>query len=1561
MMRKILSVVLAVLMLLQTVAMAIPTSVITSNEFEMISANSHEIELKQSQLFSDSNTLLNITLTESSVDGYVGQKIVDVHNAIVTTTTKNGILTHNPYEYDGYCDKGAKQCVGYVWGRIQDKLKFRPNWTSGHALNIPSNAPDGTKIYSASGTEYIVKVFINDAGANIKANSLVCFGAVTGNPYGHVIYVEYVKVENGTTYVYYTHGGESIYDDGLSGILYKKSLSQLLKTWGAYTGTVVFENKNTGIYSIVSALNNESSALDIEAQSSENKANVQIWSRHTGNSQKFNIEIVEGDYYKITNVHSGKVLDVDGSSTANGTNVFQYDWQNTDNQLWTFEDAGDGYYYIKSKLGVYLDIDNAESTDGTNVQVWSGNQTEAQKFKLVVPHVHAYTISFDKSHPHNEYKICSCGDKIYTGNTHLVATCTQCITLADIVEKDYYIKNDNYYLSVITDTNAKGTLEASNSDKSKFSAVKDGNYYILEYSDSSSGNVMNCWGSSSSNGAEVTLWSLTDGDEQRWYFEEYGGGYLIHPGDNVSLSLTRDTSTNKLYVNTTTNSSNQIWKLESANNDTYTIYFDANGGTVSETSKTVSFGDKYGTLPTPTRTGYTFKGWFTATSGGTQATSATTMSTVGDRTLYAQWTVNSYTVSWSESTGTTITVNRTSSPNKGAATGTLLSGATVYYGDVLSVTYGSKSGYTISSQGNTSITVKGNITSSHIYATATPKTYTITYNANGGTGAPADQKKTYGVDLTLSSTVPTRNGYTFLGWSISGSGAAEYQPGGKYTANTSTKLYAQWSANTPGQPTLTISQKTYNDQEIIRIDWDKVAHATRYSVHVKDLVNNIDDFYVDWDLASTTTMNAFTLPIGEYYVVVKAYNDDLVDTGDSSLYVTASSKKAFEVVESYNIFYHPNGGTNIPEVQVKTAGEPLTISENWPTRDGYWFRNWYNHERKIALLPEQYYDEDSDITLCPIWVAEGENDITIEFTNDLDHENFHVYTWLDNVNSTYETDTTENTLVVESQKISGSPDPAILFQYLQFNAEDYPYVIVNAKMDIDSSDKSIMQVFFASEDKPQYSEACSIKSSFIPTEENNFRNYVFNMSELESWSGLITELRIDPFNGCAGRCEIKSITLTDTLETVPSLTLDKSILNLKQGETESLTATTVPSNAKITWVSTNENVATVKDGVVTAVGAGSAAIIARTHEEAVVEYLSGEIYTTDSPAFSSSAEPIQKIKNPLDNTDDVLYIKTNVKDTMKWTYFWYPCEYVPGQTYLIKFKFMPGADYYGNRVDSTSFGINIHIDGKDNGVAWKECNYDEWTEIACVYTVPEDIDVTKDMKFGIYANPATVGDSEQSVSWSFCLDDVMVVPYSGECEDGLYDSNNGHFSSSADGCLVTVEEAEKKTTFSTSMQAYLNLEGVITMSIGYKFEDMQSINPEEYTDKVGLLLWDAENTPEDDKATYDNCSNIIEGAFYNSVLGRFETTTDGIVAKKLGDLLTFRAYYIDENGNYTYSRIIKNYSPKTYCYKQIEKNPDNEVTINLMASILNYGAAAQTYFGYKTDNLMNSDLPDELK
>ena len=72
------------------------------------------------------------------------------------------------------------------------------------------------------------------------------------------------------------------------------------------------------------------------------------------------------------------------------------------------------------------------------------------------------------------------------------------------------------------------------------------------------------------------------------------------------------------------------------------------------------------------------------------------------------------------------------------------------------------------------------------------RTYTVSYNANGGTGAPASQTKTYGVNLTLSSTTPTRAGYTFKGWATSSTGAVAYPAGGTYTANSAITLYAVW-------------------------------------------------------------------------------------------------------------------------------------------------------------------------------------------------------------------------------------------------------------------------------------------------------------------------------------------------------------------------------------------------------------------------------------------------------------------------------------------------------------------------------------------------------------------------------------------------------------------------------------------------------------------------------------------------------------------------------------------------------------------------------------------------
>lgn len=106
--------------------------------------------------------------------------------------------------------------------------------------------------------------------------------------------------------------------------------------------------------------------------------------------------------------------------------------------------------------------------------------------------------------------------------------------------------------------------------------------------------------------------------------------------------------------------------------------------------------------------------------------------------------------------------------------------------DATSATYSAGSSYTANAEAT-------------LYAVWAIKTYTVSYDANGGYGAPDSQVKTHGVDLALSSTKPTRTDYTFEGWSTSSTAtSATYSAGEYYTANAAAKLYAVWKlAYTP--------------------------------------------------------------------------------------------------------------------------------------------------------------------------------------------------------------------------------------------------------------------------------------------------------------------------------------------------------------------------------------------------------------------------------------------------------------------------------------------------------------------------------------------------------------------------------------------------------------------------------------------------------------------------------------------------------------------------------------------------------------------------------------------
>lgn len=117
-----------------------------------------------------------------------------------------------------------------------------------------------------------------------------------------------------------------------------------------------------------------------------------------------------------------------------------------------------------------------------------------------------------------------------------------------------------------------------------------------------------------------------------------------------------------------------------------------------------------------------------------------------------------------------------------------------------------------------------------LYAVWKANTYTVKYNANGGTGAPGDQTKTYGKTLTLSSTKPTRTNYTFKGWGTSASATTvSYAAGASYTNNAAVTLYAVWELSyiKPRLSNLSIvrsnSAGTANDEgtyALVTFDWE---------------------------------------------------------------------------------------------------------------------------------------------------------------------------------------------------------------------------------------------------------------------------------------------------------------------------------------------------------------------------------------------------------------------------------------------------------------------------------------------------------------------------------------------------------------------------------------------------------------------------------------------------------------------------------------------------------------------------------------------------------------------
>lgn len=139
--------------------------------------------------------------------------------------------------------------------------------------------------------------------------------------------------------------------------------------------------------------------LDVKGEYPDGWMDAQIWQSNGAATQQWNIEPLDGGYYKLTVRATGKVLDVANAETASGTNVQQCIWTNNYAQHWRFTDAGDGYYHITTRLDASkrLDVNEREDANGTNVQIWEANNETSQKWKLIPVKAAVETNTTDQS------------------------------------------------------------------------------------------------------------------------------------------------------------------------------------------------------------------------------------------------------------------------------------------------------------------------------------------------------------------------------------------------------------------------------------------------------------------------------------------------------------------------------------------------------------------------------------------------------------------------------------------------------------------------------------------------------------------------------------------------------------------------------------------------------------------------------------------------------------------------------------------------------------------------------------------------------------------------------------------------------------------------------------------------------------------------------------------------------------------------------------------------------------------------------------------------------------
>jgi uncharacterized repeat protein (TIGR02543 family) len=391
-----------------------------------------------------------------------------------------------------------------------------------------------------------------------------------------------------------------------------------------------------------------------------------------------------------------------------------------------------------------------------------------------------------------------------------------------------------------------------------------------------------------------------------------------------------------------------------------TILFDGQGATTAPNPASVSFyfpDTLINTFPSnPSRTGYTFTGWYTATSGGTAFT-ATTKVTASD-TVFARWSIDSYTITYNGNgntggTAPSATTHNYNTSATAAAPGTLVRSGYRFAGWNTAVN-GSGTAYAAGA----GIVVSTDIT---LYAQwATIESFTITFdkNSTAATGSMLSQSLESGATAALRLNSYSYTGHMFTGWATSAGGAVVFANGADYTMeNSDDTLYAVWQQN--ASHTVTFNKNsasaagTMSSQSIV----EGVAAALTMNTF-----SNAGYSFSGW---SETAGGTVTFQNGANYTM---------GTSNDTLYAVWVQNASHSV--TFNKNSASAAGTMSPQSIVEGVAAALTM--NTFSNTGYSFSGW----SETADGPVSYQNGanytmgTSNATLYAVWTQNASHSVT---------------------------------------------------------------------------------------------------------------------------------------------------------------------------------------------------------------------------------------------------------------------------------------------------------------------------------------------------------------------------------------------------------------------------------------------------------------------------------------------------------------------------------------------------------------------------------------------------------